>query len=455
MLKDRINAFAKALSEYIAKGYDCEYEIYACYGDSFDVKVIGGEIDNYSVNDFIGISLRVKHNGKTGYSSTTVPDIDDIPRMVSRAINNAEIIESGDMQFIYGGDKEYPHPKTFSEELYNVTASEKIDLARRLEKTALESDDMIVRTMGSYVCSSTSGKIIKNSSGLDVSEQYGYIAAYVIPIAQKGEEMNSGFAYTAALDASGLDIEKAGRQASEDAIRYCGISSCKAGRMKTVIDNMALIDLFSAFDDIFSSENAQRGLSLLAGKEGEKIASDCVNITDDPLQDGSFGARGFDDEGVATRTCRVVENGVLKTLLYNLKTAHKAGKSSTASACKGSYSSPVSIGFSNFCLESGEYTRQQLLQMADNGIIITSLEGLHAGANSATGDFSLSAKGILIKDGREDRAVTGLTVSGNIYELLKNIQCVGNDVRVNPFGMVASCPSVLLDKPMAIASEGE
>lgn len=455
MLKERISAFAAEISSYISANIGCEYEIYACYGDSFDVKVIDGQIDNYSVNDFIGISLRVKHNGKTGYSSTTCPDNATVPMLVQKALDNACVIESDDQQFIYGGDKEYPHPVTSSPSLAQVGAGEKIEIAKRLEQIALNADESIVRTMGSYVCSQTSGKIIKNSNGLDLCEQYGFIAAYVIPIAQKGDSMNSGFAHTAAFDISGLDIEKAGVQAAEDAVKYCGISSFEGGQLKTVIDGVAAADLFSAFADIFSSESAQRGLSLLAGKEGEKIASECVSIIDDPIQDGSFGARGFDDEGVAARRCAVVENGVLKTLLYNLKTANKAGVQSTGSACKGSYSSPLSVGFSNFRLLGGELTKAQLIEKAQNGILITSLEGLHAGANASTGDFSLSAKGVLIVDGKEQRAVTGITVSGNIYELLLNIQSVGNDVYTNPFGMVISTPSILLDKPMAIAAEGE
>lgn len=455
MIKEEINAFVFAMSEYLNGKDGVEYEIYATYGDSFDVKVIDGEIDNYSVNDFIGISLRVKTGGKTGYSSTTVPDNDDIPRLVAKAIDNAAVIESPDEQFIYSGDDEYPEVKTFKRELLDVNADEKISLAQKMEAIAKQSDENIVRTMGSYVCSQSSCKIIKNSNGLDVSEDYGFIAAYVIPIAQINGEMNSGFAFTAGFDIDDLDIEKAAREASADALRYCGISSCEGGTMKTAIDAVAATDLIETFMGIFSSENTQRGLSLLAGKEGEKIASDCVTIIDDPTEGLSFGSRSFDDEGVKSRKITVVENGVLKTLLYNLKTAKKAGVESTASACKGSYSSPVSVGFSNFRLAGGDMTKSQLLEKMQNGILITSLEGLHAGANASTGDFSLSAKGILIKNGKEDRAVTGLTVSGNIYNMLLNIEALGNDVFTNPFGSIVSSPTILLDMPMAIAAGGE
>ena len=455
MLKDGIIAFAEEIEKIASEKQGIEYEIYATWGDSFQVKVIGGEIDNYSVHDFIGISLRVKSDGKMGYAATTSPDTASARELVEKAIENAKVIESPDEQFIYQGDKDYPTPKTSDPALASVTAAEKIDIAKQMEKYALEYDEKITRTMGSYVISQSSSRMIKNSNGLDVCEDFGFIAAYVIPIAKIGDDMNSGFAYTAGFNKESLDIKAAAEESAEEAIRFCGAKSCDGGNMKVIIESRAVCDLLSTFDGIFSSDNTQRGLSLLAGKEGEKIASDNVTVTDEPTADFSFGSRGFDDEGVASRKVTVIENGVLKTLLYNLKTAKKAGTKSTASASKAAYSSAVSISFSNFCLKPGTLSKDQLIGKAENGIMITSLEGLHAGANAATGDFSLSAQGILIKDGKLDRAVTGITVSGNIYSLLKNIEEVGNDVYTNPFDAVISAPSVLLNDLMPIAAEGE
>ncbi len=455
MLKDGIIAFAKEVDKKVSEMQGIEYEIYASWGDSFQVKVISGEIDNYSVHDFIGISLRVKTDGKMGYAATTSPDTASAGELIEKAIENAKVIESPDEQFIYHGDKEYPTPKTSDPALSAVSASEKIELAKQMEKYALEYDEKIIRTMGSYVVSQNSSRMIKNSNGLDVCEDFGFIAAYVIPIAKMGDDMNSGFAYTAGFNKESLDIKAAAVESAEEAIRFCGAKSCDGGNMKVIIESRAVCDLLSSFDGIFSSDNTQRGLSLLAGKEGEKIASDKVTITDEPTEDFSFGSRGFDDEGVACKKLTVVENGVLKSLLYNLKTAKKAGTKSTASASKAAYSSAVSISFSNFCLKPGTLSKDELIKKAENGIMITSLEGLHAGANAATGDFSLSAQGILIKDGALDRAVTGITVSGNIYSLLKNIEEVGSDVYTNPFGAVISAPSVLLGELMPIAAEGE
>ena len=130
MLKDGIIAFAKEIERKAAEKQNLEYEIYATWGDSFQVKVIGGEIDNYSVHDFIGISLRVKSDGKMGYASTTSPDEKTAGELIEKAIENAKVIESPDEQFIYYGDEKYPTPKTSEPSLMTVSAAEKIKLAK-------------------------------------------------------------------------------------------------------------------------------------------------------------------------------------------------------------------------------------------------------------------------------------------------------------------------------------
>ena len=192
---------------------------------------------------------------------------------------------------------------------------------------------------------------------------------------------------------------------------------------------------------------------MLAGKEGEKIAADCVTLTDDATVDFGFGSRAFDSEGVPGRRTVVVDHGVLKTLLYNLKTAHKAGVQSTGNASKDGYSAPVGISVNNFTLTPGEKSLEQLCEKMGDGIMITEVSGLHAGANPMTGDFSLMAKGYLVEGGKRGRAVSGVTVSGNFYELLKDVEEPGADTYHNMFGEAISSPSVLMRSPLSVAGE--
>ncbi len=453
MNTENILGFTQKLYDRAAEIGGGEYEIYALLGDSFSVKVTDGEIESYKVNDYIGVSFRIKYDGKMGYASTTALDEEGIDDIINSAKENASVIENKDEQFIFEGSKEYKYPKLYNPELENITPEQKIELAKTLEKRTLEYGSGIARTMGAYVISESGMRIIKNSRGLDLSEKSNMIAAYVIPIAAVNGAMNSGFGLRAGYSLSDIDIDGMVQEGCKEAIDFCGAGSFEGGEVKIIIKSMAMCDLLDTFMPVFSSDNAQRGLSLLAGKEGETIAGDCVSIIDDALIDFGFGSRAFDSEGVASKRNSIIENGVLKTLFYNLKTAKKAGKESTGNAVKGSYDSPIGISCTNFVLQPSNISLEQLAEKAGDGLIITSLEGLHAGANPTTGDFSLSAKGYLVENGGITRAVTGITITGNFYSLLKNVENVGSDLFKNPLGSAVCSPSVLFRDKMSVTGE--
>lgn len=448
-----INEFCKKLLSYAKEHCGGEYEIYGTNGESFRVEILEGQIKDYSVNDYTGISFRVKKDGKMGYASTTSYDEAGIPELVNSACDNALIIENPDEQFIFSGSESYPSPKVYGKELDGITAEEKIAFAKQMEIKAKEADKRIIKVESSVVASGKSTVIIKNSNGMDLCNTSNFIVGYVVPIAADGDMMNNGFGICGGFDRACLDADKAVKKGVREAIDFLDAKSVKSASMRIIFRNSAMCDMIETFSGIFSSENAQRGLSMLAGKEGEKIASDCVTLIDDPTIDYGFGSRAFDAEGVAGQRTVVVENGVLKTLLYNLETAHKAGVQSTGNAAKGGYTSPMGISVTNFTLTPGEKTLDQLAEKMGEGLIITEVSGLHAGANATTGDFSLMAQGYLVENGKQERAVKGITVSGNFYELLKNIEEPGCDVYNNMFGEAISSPSVLISTKMSVAGE--
>lgn len=156
----------------------------------------------------------------------------------------------------------------------------------------------------------------------------------------------------------------------------------------------------------------------------------------------------FDAEGSPTACKCVIENGKLNTLLYNLKTAAVAGKTTTGNASKAGYDSAVAIRPFTMYLAPGEFTEEELLQKAGNGVYINSLGGLHAGANPITGDFSLQSAGFMIEGGKKTIPVKSFTVAGNFYDLLKSITAVGSNMELpSAMGMTAfGSPSVLVEQ---------
>jgi PmbA protein len=207
-----------------------------------------------------------------------------------------------------------------------------------------------------------------------------------------------------------------------------GAGAVETGKYSVVFDGRQFRQFLSAFSSVFSAKNAQLGLSLLAGKEGEAVAAPCVTLVDDPMREGCPMQTPFDGEGVATMRRNVIENGVLKTLLYDLTTAKKAGVESTGNGQKGSYSAPVAIAPYNFAIAAGEDSLEELFEQVGNGVYITECKGFHAGANAVTGDFSIESAGFVIRDGKRAEPVKSFTVAGNFFDLLKQIDRLGNEI---------------------------
>ena len=214
--------------------------------------------------------------------------------------------------------------------------------------------------------------------------------------------------------------------------------------MPVALSPDAAADLLQTFSSVFSAEYAQKGLSLLNGREGEVIAAECVTIVDNPHLAGSIASAPFDGEGVATRPTKVVDGGRLTTLLHNLKTAHKQGVETTANAARG-YSSPVTVAPTNFYFQPSELSADELLAKLGDGLLITEVSGPHAGANAISGDFSLSAKGFRVREGKRAEAVNQITVAGNFYQLLKDVTAVGSDLTFGmPSGSQFGSPTLLV-----------
>lgn len=430
--------FEKALN----KGFeDCE--IYYTDGEDISITVYEGEVEKYNLDKSFGLSFRGMLNGKMGYSYTEILDDKAIDILIKNAKEASKCIESTDEQFIYEGDKYYSKVQTYSEKLENIDAAKLIEIALDLENQTKEYSDKVVNISSCKVSYSSSKNGIYNTKGLELSNKGNLIIAYVIPIVEDNNEKQDGMGYKIADSLEEIDTKEIAKQGVKEALSKLGGSTISSGNYKTIIYNEAMASLLETFADIFSGEAAQRGLSLLKGKEGEVIASNIVSIVDDPLLDKGLASTPFDDEGVATFKKNIVSNGVLNTLLHNLKTAHKANVKTTGNGFKASYSSPVSIEPTNFYIEKGEFSIGELMKEVKEGIMVTDFAGLHSGANSITGDFSLAAKGFYIKDGKKEYPVEQITVAGNFLDLLKNIKFIGNDLNF-PISSVGA-PSVIVE----------
>ena len=446
-----LDLFVKELFKKASESGFSEYEVYYVDRESLSISVYKSEVEKYNLNNSAGLSFRGKFGDRIGYSYTEILDEDAIEMLVNKAKENVLAIENNDIQFIYEGDKEYKEISTYHEELEDIPADKLINIAISMEKEAKKYCNKVESFSGCSVSYSSGKYGIINSKGLNLSNKSNLLTAYVVPIVKDLDKMYDGCGYVVAKSLNDVKPDKIAKMGVDEALSKIGGTSIASGNYKVIINNEAMVSLLSTFAGIFSGDAVQKGLSLLKDKEGEIIATDIVNLVDDPHLEDGLASVSFDDEGVATLKTYLIKNGKLNSLLHNLKTANKAGVKSTGNGFKASYASPISVSPTNFYIEPGINSLEEMTKKINKGLIITDFAGLHSGANSITGDFSLAAKGFYIEDGIKTHPVEQITVAGNFFTLLNNIEEIGSDLKF-PMSSVGS-PSIVI-KELSIAGEG-
>ena len=432
--------FSKAAMAYASERGCASCELFYTDGESFEVNANGGEIDRYSVSREAGVSVRVLSGGHEGYAYTEA--IDEPEKLVDHALDNAACIDSED-EHPMQTKQVYRAVTREDSALTDKSETERIALAKRLESLCLAQDPRVKRVV---YCSAEFGAgsvAIENSLGLSARKASNRSVIYAMPSVQEGDEVQTGFAFRMGPDAA--DVEGCAREAVANALGKLGAKPVASGCYRVLLQPFAMCDLLAAFSSMFSADAAQKGCSLLAGKEGQRIASERVTLWDDPFH--PVAPRAFDGEGTPCQTKAVIENGTLKTLLHNLKTAKKAGVASTGNASRRSAASTVVIAPGVFRLECGNRSAEELLFELNDGLMISDLEGLHAGVDAVSGDFSLKASGFLVEGGAVVRPVSNITVAGNFIALLKDVAALGNDLRFAlPQGGYYASPSILIER---------
>ena len=404
-------------------------ECYFQKGKSFDVRIFKGEVAQYKNAYSQGLCFRGTYGGNMGYASTEKTDDDVLNFLIKSARENAENIEEEEQERLYPGDTHYPSdPNSYNHALDAVSVSEKIAMAKELEKVAYSLDKRVV-SVDYCILGNGSGELnLSNSLGLNLAHKKNIAYAYVNARVEEAGMVKTAGETWYGKHFDQFSPEELARAAVEKAVSYLNAKRIKTGCYPVVINNRMAIQLFSVYVGNFFAEKVQKGFSLLKGRLGESIASTSVTLRDDGICERSMGSTSFDSEGVATQNKVLIENGRLLQYLHNTKSAAKDNVRPTGNGFKAGFSGTIGTAATNFYVMPSLSTSQQLLEEMQTGVLITELTGLHAGTNPISGEFSLSASGFWVEGGQLRHALEQMTMAGNFYTLLKQIDMVGNDL---------------------------
>jgi PmbA protein len=389
---------------------------------TIDIKTDTIELARQSLSE--GIGIRVIVNGAVGYASTNNPQrIADAAKI---AYKTAKIRPADPKWKELPSNAKYPAvERLYDEKIENIEVETCIEHALEIIKGAT-SIDATAPASGRFTCAVTTQQIL-NTNQVNIIEHHTTTDGYIETVARDRGQTATGYDFEVSRHIDEIDFYEIGRRAAALAKQSLDPITVPPQTTTVLLQPMAIADLIShTLIPSLSAENVQKNRSSLKDKINTQIASEKLNIIDDGLLPGGLRSSASDDEGTPSKTTQVIRQGVLQTYLYDKYTADQHNTESTANAIRYSYNQTPVISTRNFIIE---HPASDIIAETTEGIIIHNIIGAHT-ANHITGDFSVEARNAFtIKKGEISKPIKTLMLTGNIFELLKNVSGAGSDVK--------------------------
>ena len=431
------NAVAEAAARFGAE----EYELTVSSRENTSVEALKKEVSAVSYARSGSMVVRCVVGGKSGYAASELVTPEAAALIVETACDNATVVDEADQVGLFPGSDHYETSRDAAIELPDTDALR--ERALKLQELAYAASDKIVDGTQSFVSGMYLSPDVMNSAGLQLHYETGLVFQGVQAAVKEGEDAADDFCLS---DISKKSPEETVQKAVDGALSKLGADTVPSGKYDIIMDSATICSLMERYADVFSARSAYLKTTLLAGMEGETVGSEALTLIDAPFYPEKFGHCPFAGAGVAVSCKKVIENGRLNTLLYNRMYAKLLGRQTTGNA-----SSATGIEPKGLYIAPGTVSNEELLKKLGDGLYLTSLQGLHAGANVQSGDFSLLADGFLVEKGVKTAPVKNFTVAGNFFQLLKQVTDVSSEVKFD-VGSDYGAPDVLLSG-MAISGK--
>jgi PmbA protein len=395
----------------------------------FSIGVRLGEVETLKESTDQGLGLRVLIEGKQASVSGSDFSHTAVYSLLDEAIELARATSPDDSTSLPEPSEfatSIPDLDLYDEAIEKLSTEEKIDLALRAERAARDYSDLIINFDGGGLDAASGSVILANSLGFAGEYSATSMSLAAVPVAADGGKMQRDYWYDVRRKLSEMDSpEEIGVMAAKRTLRKLNGKSVPTQSVPVIFEPNMARDLVGDIFSAVSGESIFRKASFLVGQLGERIASETLNVIDDGRKPAGLGSRPFDGEGLPTRQTVVIKNGVLESYLLNTYTGRKLGMRSTGNAGRGLVGAP-SVESGNLFIQPGTHTPEEIIKSVSKGFYITELIGF--GVNIVTGDYSRSASGIWIENGELTFPVQGVTIAGNLKEMLNSIEMVGNDL---------------------------
>jgi PmbA protein len=396
-------------------------EVFQVISYNTPVKFEANRLKHIQTKESISTALRLIKDGRIGFAQAAGKT--DADTLVSMALETSAF--GSEARFEFPGAGKYQEVKTFDPEVDKIPLDDMVQICQQLIDTVRKHTPDIV-------CEAQTGKgktttRIINSSGADASYTRSFTALNAEGVIVKDNEMlfvGDGISscnpikdYNPVSREIVLQLEMAREKA--------GIS---AGSMPVIFRPLGVASaLMSPLISAFNGKTVFNGASPLQDKLNTVIFDKKFSLWDDASIPYQVSSCPWDDEGVPAGRTALVQNGRVANFYYDLQTAGLANTVSTGNASRGGglpTPSPNSL-----IIEEGDTPFDDMIGDIKQGLMIYFLMGAEQG-NILNGDFSGNVLlGYKIENGKVTGRVKDTMVSGNVYQILKEIESLGNDAR--------------------------
>lgn len=388
-------------------------------GHGHSVSVRMGEVESIERSEDNDIGLRVFVGARNASISTSRLDEESITSLAERAVAMAKLAPEDPFAMLATPDqlaKDIPALDIYDES--EPSADELKSRALSAEEAA-RAVPGITNSEGGSASHGSVEVMLATSNGFSGQYKRSSFGISAMVLSEKNGVMERDYDYTAAVyDEDLKDPAEIGRRAGERTMERLGAISPATGAYPVIYDNRVSSSIASHIASAINGAAIARGTSFLKDMMGEAIASSSVTMIDDPLRERGMGSSPFDGEGLPRQRRVMVEHGVLKGWFLDLASAKQLGLDPTGNAGRG-IGSPASPGTSNWIMQRGDISRDELIANIEEGFLVTEMIG--SSVSLITGDYSRGASGFWIKDGKISHPVTEATIAGNLKDMLMNI----------------------------------
>ena len=437
------------LCDRLKNKYRLEGEVFVSKTQGTSIEISEGRCEKFNLFNDNGIGVRVLQDRKWGLSYATQLDKDP-DALITSALENSRHNVSDEFNSLAAASPATPAADLdiYDTAISSVGVNDKLKMMQELERKALVPDKRITKVLTAAYTDSLFQQTIVNTQGVAVSWEETFFSCMLELKAEQDTKIQVGGDSQTKRFFSELDLDSIIKQATFRTVSMLGARSGPTQKMPVVLDPYVGSEFLALVASGVSAESIQRKKSPFINYLGSKISADFVNIVDDGTMKRGIGSSPYDDEGVPTQRTAILSGGILQGFLYDTYTAARGRTKSTGNASRGSFMGAPGVGVNNFYLEKGTQTQAELLRGVKQGLYVMEVMGMHT-ADPISGDFSVGVSGLWIENGQLSYPVQGVAMAGNILELLKNMEAVGNDLKF--YGNVG-CPTIKI-KEMMISGE--